>query len=74
MEPDGRVAYFCQKTGRKPVYVPWFSGHMETEAAKILGAELFGAFVSATIKYNDKADFRTKCRQLNIPIVKGGCL
>ncbi len=65
------IKKIIQKTGRKPVYVPWFSGHMETEAAETLGADLFGATESATLKYNDKASFKTICRQLGIPVVEG---
>ena len=65
------IKNIIQETGRKPIYVPWFSGHLETEAAKVLGADLFGASESATIKYNDKASFKTICRQLGIPVVEG---
>ncbi|MCD6565396.1 MAG: hypothetical protein J7K53_05590, partial [Bacteroidales bacterium] len=60
-----------KKTGKKPVYVPWFSGIVETEAAKVLGAELFGASESETLKYNDKALFKSICQQLDIPVVEG---
>jgi hypothetical protein len=59
------------EAGRKPVYVPWYSGNKEVEAANILGAELFGATEAATLKYNDKADFKDICRQLDIPVVGG---
>ncbi|MEA3360183.1 MAG: hypothetical protein U9R17_12370, partial [Thermodesulfobacteriota bacterium] len=65
------IKTIIQKTGRKPVYVPWFSGHMETEAAEALEADLFGATESATLKYNDKASFKAICRQLGIPVVEG---
>ena len=65
------IKKIIQKTGMKPVYVPWFSGHMETEAAETLGADLFGASESLTLKYNDKASFRTICHQLDIPVVEG---
>jgi len=65
------IKKIIQKTGRKPVYVPWFSGHMETEAAEALGADLFGATESATLKYNDKTSFKTICRQLGILVVEG---
>jgi biotin carboxylase len=44
---------------------------MENETAKVLGADLFGASESSTIKYNDKASFKTICQQLDIPVVKG---
>ena len=44
---------------------------MENEAAKVLGADLFGASESATIKYNDKASFKSICQQLDISVVKG---
>jgi len=63
-----------RKTGRKPVYVPWYSSNMENEAAKVLGAELFGAPgapESETLYYNDKASFKIICQQLNIPVVEG---
>jgi hypothetical protein len=56
---------------RKPVYVPWFSSNIENEAAKVLGAELFGAPESETLKYNDKASFKKICQQLNVPVVEG---
>ncbi len=65
------IKKIIQKTGRKPVFVPWFSGHIETEAAEALSADLFGASESATLKYNDKASFKTICRQLGIPVVEG---
>lgn len=60
-----------KKTGRNPVYVPWFSGILENEAAKVIGAELFGAPESETLKYNDKASFKNICQQLDIPVVEG---
>lgn len=65
------VLKFIDETGRKPVYVPWFSGRMEAEAAKILGAELFGATETSTIKYNDKAEFKNVCKELGISVVAG---
>ncbi|NRA10800.1 MAG: hypothetical protein HRT57_02450 [Crocinitomicaceae bacterium] len=60
-----------QKTGRKPVYVPWFSSQKESEAAKVLGAEFFGSPESETIKYNDKASFKVICQELDIPVIEG---
>lgn len=60
-----------EKTGRKPVYVPWFSGKMEAEAAKIIGADLFGATEEATTQYNEKAEFKNICKELEIPVVAG---
>jgi len=56
---------------KKPVYVPWFSGQKENEAAAILGADLFGASKAATIKYNDKASFKAICETLGIGVVDG---
>ena len=43
------IKKIIQKTGRKPIYFPWFSRHMETEAAEALGADLFGASESLTL-------------------------
>ena len=60
-----------EETGRKPVYVPWFSSIVENEAAKVLGAELFGASASETLRYNDKASFKNICQELKIPVVEG---
>jgi len=65
------VKKIIRQIGKKPVYVPWFSGHMEAEAAKAIGADLFGATETATIKYNDKSAFKTTCRQLGVAVVEG---
>ncbi len=71
VEDPGPIKAVIRKTGRKPVYVPWFSGAMETKAAESLGADLFGASESDTLKYNDKALFKMTCQQLGIPVVEG---
>lgn len=65
------VKKMIQKLGRNPVYVPWYSTQQETIAANIIGAELFGALESETLKYNNKATFKALCRQLDIPVVDG---
>jgi hypothetical protein len=65
------ILRIIEKTGRRPVYVPWFSGRKEAEAAEILGADLFGATEEATRKYNDKAEFKDICQQIGIPVVAG---
>ncbi len=70
INPDP-IIEMIQKAGKKPLYVPWFSGIVENEAAKILGAELFGAPESETLKYNNKASFKNICQQIDIPIVEG---
>jgi hypothetical protein len=57
--------------GRKPVYVPWFSTQMEAAAAKALGADLFGATESETLKHNDKATFKALCQKLKVRVVDG---
>ncbi|MCD4800658.1 MAG: hypothetical protein K8R01_03600 [Methanococcoides sp.] len=65
------VKRYIRQSGKKPVYVPWFSGSMETEAAKVLDADLFGATETETLKYNDKSTFKTVCKQLDIAVVEG---
>lgn len=60
-----------RKTGRKPVYVPWYASDKETEAAKVLGATLIGAPESESVRYNDKASFKIICQDLDIPVVDG---
>jgi predicted ATP-grasp superfamily ATP-dependent carboligase len=65
------VKEIIHETGRKPVYVPWYSSNMENEAANVLDAELFGAPESESLKYNDKASFKIICQLLDIPIVDG---
>jgi len=65
------IKKIIKKAKKKRVYVPWLSGHMENEAAKAVGADLFGAPESETIKYNDKASFKRICQQLGITVVKG---
>jgi hypothetical protein len=44
---------------------------MEAEAARIIGADLFGATETATLKYNEKAEFKDICIELGIPVVAG---
>jgi hypothetical protein len=63
------VKMMISKMGRRPVYVPWFSTQMEAAAAKVLGADLFGATESDTLKYNDKAIFKALCQKLEVPVV-----
>ena len=65
------VKTMISEMGRRPVYVPWFSTQMEAAAAKILGADLFGATESDTLKYNDKAIFKALCQKLEVPVVDG---
>jgi hypothetical protein len=65
------VKEIIHETGRKPVYVPWYSSNMENEAANVLEAELFGAPESESLKYNDKASFKIICQQLDILVVEG---
>lgn len=60
-----------RETGRKPVYVPWFSSQKESEAADVLNANFFGSPESETLRYNDKAAFKTICQQLDIPVIEG---
>lgn len=65
------VKTMIREIGRRPVYVPWFSTQMEAAAAKALGAELFGATESDTLKHNDKASFKDLCQKLKVPVVDG---
>ena len=55
------VLELIKKTNRKPVYVPWYSGNAEKEAARVIGAQLLGASETETLKYNDKASFKHLC-------------
>jgi hypothetical protein len=71
IEDPGPVLKVIKELGRKPVYTPWFSGALEKKAARVLGAELFGASQTVTLKYNDKGEFKTICRQLAIPVIEG---
>ncbi len=65
------ILKIIKETCRKPIYVPWYSGRKEAEAAKVLEADLFGATENTTIKYNDKAQFKDICQQIGIPVVSG---
>ena len=69
-DPDP-ILKIIEESGRRPVYVPWYSGNREAEAAEILGADLYGATEDATKKYNDKAEFKDICQQIGIPVVTG---
>jgi biotin carboxylase len=44
---------------------------MEAEAAKVIGADLFGAAEATTLHYNDKSEFKIICKDLGIPVVEG---
>ncbi|PCJ65262.1 MAG: hypothetical protein COA58_10410 [Bacteroidetes bacterium] len=65
------IKNIIRKTGRTPVYVPWFSSQKESEASDVLGADFFGSPESETFRYNDKAAFKIICQQLDIPIIEG---
>lgn len=67
----GPVLKVIKELGRKPVFAPWFSGLLEETAAQVLGAEHFGTSQVVTLKYNDKAEFKTICQRLAIPVVEG---
>lgn len=69
-EPVRCVVELC----RKPVYVPWFSAKQELMAATVRGADLFGADAQDTLRYNDKAEFKKLCVELDIPVVDGDVL
>lgn len=71
IENPAPILKIIAQTGRRPVYVPWYSGRREAEAAEVLGAALFGASKDATTKYNDKAEFKGICQQIGIPVVSG---
>ncbi|WP_020588354.1 hypothetical protein [Desulfobacter curvatus] len=62
-----------RKTGKRPVYFPWLSDKTEALAAKAMGADLFGASPSLTLKYNHKVSFKQVCRDLEIPVIEGTC-
>ncbi len=65
------VKKMISKLGGKPIYVPWFSSRMEAKAADALGADLFGATESDTLRHNDKAAFKVLCQKLKVPVVDG---
>lgn len=65
------IKAIIRETGRKPVYVPWFSSQKENEAADVLKADFFGSPESETFRYNDKAAFKLICQQLDIPVIEG---
>lgn len=73
MENPGPVKKAIQETGKKPVYFPWMSGRTEVLAAKAMGADLFGASPSLTLKYNHKTVFKQVCCDLDIPVIEGTC-
>ncbi|MCB9030034.1 MAG: hypothetical protein H6619_03210 [Deltaproteobacteria bacterium] len=71
IENPAEVLKTIEKTGRKPIYVPFYSGHTEAECAKTLGAELFGAEEGVCAKYFSKATFKEECIKLGINVVGG---
>jgi hypothetical protein len=65
------IIEMIREIGKKPVYVPWCSMQMEAAAAKAIGADLFGATQSDTLKHNDKGTFKTLCQKLKVPVIDG---
>lgn len=65
------VKKLVAKTGKKPVYVPFYSGVKEQECAKLLGGSFFGSDVTACERYFNKHTFKDTCRELGIPTVGG---
>lgn len=57
--------------GRRPVFVPFYSGEEETRVAELLGAELFGCREDISLKYFNKESFKQACLKLNIAMVDG---
>ncbi|MDC0359077.1 hypothetical protein OAO01_09695 [Oligoflexia bacterium] len=63
------------RTGRKPLFVPFYSGQMEQRAAKSLNAKLYGGAPEKIIKkYFQKDSFKNECIRLGIPVVEGEVL
>jgi hypothetical protein len=71
VEDPQPVNEMISKIGGKPIYVPWFSSRLEAAAANALGADLFGAAESDTLRHNDKAVFKALCQKLKVPVVDG---
>lgn len=60
-----------QASGRKPLFVPYYSGSASHQAAKAIGAELFGSEEKTTLKFFSKDTFKEECERLEIPVVRG---
>lgn len=60
-----------ERTGKSPVYVPFYSGDLETSAARILNASLLGCEESITRKYFNKDSFKEVCLSLKVPTISG---
>ena len=58
-------------TGKKPVFVPFYSGNAEEKAARLIKADLFGSPEELSLKYFNKDTFKKECLALGIPVVSG---
>lgn len=59
------------KSGRKPVYVPYYCSESEQEVARLLDASLFGSDPTLTRRFFNKSSFKEECLALGIPMVEG---
>jgi len=60
-----------EASGRRPILVPFFSGKLEEQAAKTLGADLFGSKEEITLRFFNKENFKKECAALHIPLIEG---
>jgi hypothetical protein len=60
-----------EKVGKKPIFVPHYSGGKEAQAAEAIGAELFGSDEETILKYFSKDAFKDACKRLGIETVRG---
>ncbi|RMD85602.1 MAG: hypothetical protein D6808_04920 [Candidatus Dadabacteria bacterium] len=60
-----------RETGKKPVFVPFYSSSQEKVCAELLEAELFGSEPNVCSRYFSKNTFKEECVKLDIPTVEG---
>lgn len=60
-----------ERVGKNPIFVPFFSGQKEMEAANTIGADFFGSDEEITLEYFNKEKFKEVCSYLGIPVIRG---
>lgn len=61
-----------RRTGKAPVYVPFFANQQDHQAAALLDAEIYGCDPKVTLPFYDKDSFKEMLRLIGAPSVEGG--
>tara|TARA_Y100000310_G_scaffold324914_1_gene387507 strand:+ start:18371 stop:19630 length:1260 start_codon:yes stop_codon:yes gene_type:complete len=68
---DGKLPPWLAEFDGDKIYAARYSGDNEVQAAKLLGAKLYGCSEDITLKFYDKVSFKKLCEERDLPILQG---